>query len=107
MTTASSRRYHCTLLKRIAKTEDTGEGKTYNFTPASHPWAEFLKPRIMPSPIIGDGRAVVITQGIKIKATDCAKEWRIVNGSSTYRILDIDSRTTPGELILTTMEVKQ
>ena len=64
---------HRIALKKPVIGEDVGFGSVIEWKDVGSVWAEFLKQRITPSAIIGDGTAVLITQGIRIRPREIEK----------------------------------
>ena len=54
----------------------------------------------------GDGDALVITQGIRLRPAHVERGWRVQQGERFFDVLDVDE-SNPGEVILTTQEVER
>lgn len=94
-----------TLLQLI-RGEDDGFGGTTTWTAAATVWCEFLKARVSPSVIADDGAAILITQGMRIRArSDIDKGWRVEYKGHQYEVYDVD-RSDPEIYVLTTQEVR-
>ena len=93
------------LLKPVLE-EDTGLGQQASYVEAGTIWAELLKQRITPGVISGDGSAVLITQGIRIRPNDeIQKGWHIKLKGREYNVIDIDC-SDPTVYVLTTETVE-
>ena len=95
---------HRVKLMRLERGEDDGFGGDAEWKDVKETWAEFLKARVSPGVYDADGSAVLITQGIRIRAQDIEKDWRIVWKGHTYEVLDVD-RSNPEIYVLTTKEI--
>lgn len=96
---------HRITLKRPESVVDEIHGYDTVYTPVQDVWAEFLKPGFVSRTILGDAAAVEVTQGIRIRATTIAKGWRAAENGREFEVQHVDD-TTPGEMILTTIEVQ-
>lgn len=69
-------------------------------------WAEFKKPRFSTGEWQG-AQATIITQGISIRdITAIRRGWQVRWNGLIYEVEDVD-RSTPGEVILTCIEVEK
>ncbi|WP_313991507.1 head-tail adaptor protein [uncultured Selenomonas sp.] len=84
--------------------EDDGFGATTGYERVARVWAEFLRPRFTQTDSMGSGVTTEITQGIRIRARDIGKGWRVRHGLNEFYVLHVDD-STPGEIILTTKGV--
>lgn len=96
---------HRIALKKPIIGEDVGFGSVIEWKDVGSVWAEFLKQRITPSSIIGDGTAVLITQGIRIRPREIEKGWHVEESGRTYKVIDVD-RSDPAVYVLTTEAVE-
>lgn len=96
---------HRIALKKPIIGEDVGFGSVIEWKDVGSVWAEFLKQRITPSTIIGDGTAVLITQGIRIRPREIEKGWHVEESGRTYKVIDVD-RSDPAVYVLTTEAVE-
>lgn len=93
-------------LLQLTRGEDDGFGGTTTWTAAATVWCEFLKARVSPSVIADDGAAILITQGMRIRArSDIDKGWRVEYKGHQYEVYDVD-RADPEIYVLTTQEVR-
>lgn len=92
---------HRIMLKKPVTNEDVGFGSVTEWVDAGLVWAEFLKQRITPNVIMGNGAAVLITQGIRIRPREIEKGWHVEEKGRVYRVIDVD-RSDPAVYILTT-----
>ena len=93
------------MIQRKVRGADEGLGAPVTFEDDGQVWAEFLKQRISSGVIAGDGAAVLVTQGIRIRPREVQKGWRIVFGSHIFEIIDVD-RSDPAIYVLTTQEIR-
>ena len=91
-------------LMRPVYGEDEGFGATKGYECVVKVWAEFLRPRFTQTDAMGSGVATEITQGIRIRAREVGKGWKVRHGADKYYVIHVDD-STPGETILTTKEV--
>lgn len=96
---------HRIAIKKPVIGEDVGFGSVIEWKDVGSVWAEFLKQRITPSTIIGDGTAVLITQGIRIRPREIEKGWHVEESGRTYKVIDVD-RSDPAVYVLTTEAVE-
>lgn len=96
---------HRINLQKPDSTPDEINGFDTTYTTMQTVWAEFLKPGFVSKEILGDAAAVEVTQGMRIRAAPVAKGWRVMEGDREFEVLHVDD-TTPGEMILTTIEVQ-
>lgn len=96
---------HRINLRKPEDTMDDIHGYDTSYTTVQTVWAEFLKPGFVSKEVLGDAAAVEVTQGMRIRATNIAKGWRVSEGSREFDVLHVDD-TTPGEMTLTTVEVQ-
>lgn len=96
---------HRIALKKPIIGEDVGFGSVIEWKDVGSVWAEFLKQRITPGAIIGDGTAVLITQGIRIRPRKIEKGWHVEENGRTYKVIDVD-RSDPAVYVLTTEAVE-
>lgn len=94
-----------TLYKPISVSDEYG-GRLETFSPVCTLWAEFLRPNFANRNMQGDGKAEVITQGIRLRPTDVSKGWQIHYGELVYEVLHVDV-SNKQEIILTTVEVNR
>lgn len=93
-------------LLQLTRGEDDGFGGTTTWTAAATVWCEFLKARVSSSVIADDGAAILITQGMRIRArSDIDKGWRVEYKGHQYEVYDVD-RADPEIYVLTTQEVR-
>lgn len=93
-------------LLQLTRGEDDGFGGTTTWTAAATVWCEFLKARVSPSVIADDGAAILITQGMRVRArNDIEKGWRVEYKGHQYEVYDVD-RSDPEIYVLTTQEVR-
>lgn len=93
-------------LKQLTQGEDDGFGGTVSWETVATVWSQFLKARVTPGVISGDGEAVLVTQGMKIRRrSDIDKGWRVTYDGHTYDVIDVD-RSDPEIYVLTTKEVR-
>lgn len=97
---------HRVKLEKLVRGEDDGFGGESVWTYVKETWAEFLKARVTPGVYDSDGSAVLITQGIRIRAQNVEKGWRISEKGHVYEVLDVD-RSSPEIYVLTTREVRK
>ena len=98
-------RHRVTLLRPIRAPDEYG-GARVDFEEAAIVWADFLRPNFGHQSIQGDGDALVITQGIRLRNTPVERGWRVMQGEKIFDVLDVD-KSVPGEVILTTREVER
>ena len=96
---------HRVKLEKLVRGEDDGFGGESAWTCVKETWAEFLKARVTPGVYDSDGSAVLITQGIRIRAQNVGKGWRISEKGHIYEVLDVD-RSSPEIYVLTTRNVR-
>ena len=96
--------HRVTVLKKV-RGVDIGLGAPVMFEEDGKAWAEFLKQRVSTGAVAGDGAAVVVTQGIRIRPRIIGKGWRIREKEHTYEIIDVD-RSDPAVYVLTTQEIQ-
>ena len=93
-------------LLQLTRGEDDGFGGTVTWTAAATVWCEFLKARVSPGVVADDGAAILITQGMRIRArSDIDKGWRVEYKGHQYEVYDVD-RSDPEIYVLTTQEVR-
>lgn len=97
---------HRVKLLRLDRGEDDGFGGEAEWKKVKETWAEFLKVRVAPGVYSADGAAVLITQGMRLRAQEVDKGWRVEEKGHTYEVLDVD-RSDPELYVLTTKEVRQ
>lgn len=97
-------RNRVTVQKKV-RGVDEGLGAPVTFEADGQVWAEFLKQRISSGVVAGDGAAVLVTQGIRIRPREVQKGWRIVFGSHVFEIIDVD-RSDQAIYLLTTQEIR-
>lgn len=100
-----SKMRHRINLQKPDSTADEINGYETTYTTMQTVWAEFLKPGFVSKTVLGDAAAVEITQGMRIRTTAVEKGWHVMEGDRTFEVLHVDD-TTPGEKILTTIEVQ-
>lgn len=98
-------RHRVALLKPIRVPDEYG-GARIDFEEVSIVWADFLRPNFGHQSIQGDGDALVITQGIRLRNTLVERGWRVMQGEKIFDVLDVD-KSVLGEVILTTQEVER
>lgn len=98
-------RHRVALLKPIRAPDEYG-GARVDFEEVSIVWADFLRPNFGHQSIQGDGDALVITQGIRLRNTLVERGWRVMQGEKIFDVLDVD-KSVLGEVILTTQEVER
>lgn len=87
-------------------TADGQGGRIETMTLHSTVWAEFKKPRFSTGEWQG-AQATIITQGISIRdITAIRRGWQVRWNGLIYEVEDVD-RSTPGEAVLTTVEVEK
>lgn len=91
------------IYKPVSETDEYG-GRNESFELAGYRWAEFLRPNFSNRTLEGDGRAEIITQGIRLRNTDVETGWQVHNKGHIYEVLHVDE-SAKGEIILTTSEV--
>lgn len=101
----TSRMRHRIALRKPESVIDDIHGYDTSYTTIATVWAEFLKPGFVSKAILGDSAAVEVTQGMRIRPATVEKGWRVAEGDREFDVLHVD-RTTPGEVILTTIEVQ-
>lgn len=94
-----------TLLKPVREEDEYGGAKIVYILTCTL-WAEFLRPNFREQTLEGDGSAVILTQGIRLRPIEVEKEWHVVCGEHVYIVLHVDT-SVPGEIILTTQEVER
>lgn len=91
------------IYKPVSEADEYG-GRNESFELAGYRWAEFLRPNFSNRTLEGDGRAEIITQGIRLRYTDIEAGWQIHHKGHIYEVLHVDE-SAKGEIILTTSEV--
>ena len=98
-------RHRVTLLKPIRAPDEYG-GARVEYEVVASVWADFLRPNFGHQNMQGDGDALVITQGIRLRPAHVERGWRVQQGERFFDVLDVDE-SNPGEVILTTQEVER
>ena len=98
-------RHRVALLKPIRAPDEYG-GTRVEYEEVASVWADFLRPNFGHQNMQGDGDALVITQGIRLRPAHVEREWRVQQGERFFDVLDVDE-SNPGEVILTTQEVER
>ena len=98
-------RHRVALLKPIRAPDEYG-GTTVEYEAVASVWADFLRPNFGHQNMQGDGDALVITQGIRLRPAHVERGWRVQQGERFFDVLDVDE-SNPGEVILTTQEVER
>lgn len=98
-------RHRVTLLKPIRAPDEYG-GARIEYKEVTATWADFLRPNFGHQNMQGDGDALVITQGIRLRQINVKRGWRVQQGERIFDVLDVDE-SVPGEVILTTQEVER
>lgn len=96
---------HRITLFSLSRGTDDGFGGDASWVKVRDTWAEFLKARVTPSAYASDGAAVLVTQGMRIRAQDIEKGWRVSEKDHVYDVLDVD-RSDPEVYVLTTKEAR-
>lgn len=97
-------RHRIKIIKPV-QGEDVGFGSVMEWVEVATVWAEFLKQRVTPSVTLGDGAAIIITQGIKIRPREIEKSWHVEEKGITYKVIDVD-KSNPSEYVLTTESIE-
>ena len=98
-------RHRVALLKPIRAPDEYG-GTRVEYEEVASVWADFLRPNFGHQNMQGDGDALVITQGIRLRQINVKRGWRVQQGERIFDVLDVDE-SVPGEVILTTQEVER
>lgn len=98
-------RHRVALLKPIRAPDEYG-GTRVEYEEVASVWADFLRPNFGHQNMQGDGDALVITQGIRLRPAHVERGWRVQQGERFFDVLDVDE-SNPGEVILTTQEVER
>lgn len=78
-------------------------GQDVKYSADGKAWAEILKPGFASAVLHGDGDAVRVTQGIRIRSRTIDAEWKVRWRGKVYTVVHVENRI-PGEMILTTEE---
>ena len=98
-------RHRVALLKPIRAPDEYG-GTRVEYEEVASVWSDFLRPNFGHQNMQGDGDALVITQGIRLRPAHVERGWRVQQGERFFDVLDVDE-SNPGEVILTTQEVER
>lgn len=98
-------RYRMQIKKYTEISPDTGFGPKCDYVLYKIVWAEMLKQRITPQVTQGDGQAVIVTQGFRIRPIDIKKGDKVEVQKHTYTVIDVDI-SDPFCYVLTTKEVR-
>ncbi|MGL5271849.1 MAG: phage head completion protein [Selenomonadaceae bacterium] len=93
------------LLKYTETGPDEGFGSKCAWVEYKTVWAEMLKQRISPMVAQGDGQAMLVTQGFKIRPVAIVKGDKVSTQGHTYDVIDVDI-SDPSCYVLTTREVR-
>lgn len=94
------------ILRYTAKSEDAGFGEKADYVPYKTVWTEMLKQRITPQVTQGDGQAILVTQGFKVRPVTINKRDRVIVSGRTYDVIDVDM-SDPACYVLTTRGVRK
>lgn len=96
---------HRITILSLSRGTDDGFGGDASWVKIRDTWAEFLKARVTSAAYASDGAAVLVTQGMRIRAQDIEKGWRVSEKGHVYDVLDVD-RSDPEVYVLTTKEAR-
>jgi len=98
-------RYRMAIKKYTEISPDKGFGPKCDYLLYKTVWCEMLKQRITPQVTQGDGQAVIVTQGFRIRPIDIKKGDKVEVQKHTYTVIDVDI-SDPSCYVLTTKEVR-